>query len=217
METIVEGGHEIGLHGYIHELANGQPTLERERYWLDRSMQCAEKIAGVRPVGWRAPLYAFSHRTAGLLAEFGFEYDSSLMGDDVPYVLETANGNVLEMPVDWATDDWPQYVQSMEFNYMMPIRAPDRAMEVFRAELDAAAEFGGLFIATWHPFISGRLARAQRVAALIEHIQGRGDIWLASLGEIAAHVNACIADGSYTPRRETHPLYDQPVAELADL
>ena len=100
---------------------------------------------------------------------------------------------------------------------MMPIRAPDRAMEVFRAELDAAAEFGGLFIATWHPFISGRLARAQRVAALIEHIQGRGDIWLASLGEIAAHVNACIADGSYTPRRETHPLYDQPVAELADL
>ena len=36
VEAIVEGGHEIGLHGYIHELANGQPTLERERYWLDR-------------------------------------------------------------------------------------------------------------------------------------------------------------------------------------
>jgi peptidoglycan/xylan/chitin deacetylase (PgdA/CDA1 family) len=215
VETILDGGNEIGLHGYIHELANAQPTVERERYWLERSLESAQRIAGSRPVGWRAPMYAFSHHTAALLADLGFTYDSSLMGDDVPYVLETDAGEVLELPVDWATDDWPQYVQSVEFGYMMPIRSPDRGMEVFRAELDAAVEYGGMFIATWHPFVSGRLARLTRIAALIEHIQSRSDIWLASLGEIVAHVNACVADGSYVPRREKHPIYAEPVEELA--
>jgi hypothetical protein len=33
----------------------------------------------------------------------------------------------------------------------MPISAPQRAMEVFRSEFDAAWEFGGLWISAWHP------------------------------------------------------------------
>ena len=41
----------------------------------------------------------------------------------------------------------------------MPISSPQRAMEVFGSEFDAAWEFGALWISVWHPALSGRLAR----------------------------------------------------------
>jgi peptidoglycan-N-acetylglucosamine deacetylase len=56
----------------------------------------------------RQPLAALQLliHTAELLAEEGFLYDSSLMGDDVPYLLSTPKGELVELPVSWATDDW---------------------------------------------------------------------------------------------------------------
>jgi hypothetical protein len=46
-----------------------------------------------------------SAKTPKLLAIEGFVYDSSLMGDEVPYVLNTTKGRVMELLVSWATDD----------------------------------------------------------------------------------------------------------------
>jgi peptidoglycan/xylan/chitin deacetylase (PgdA/CDA1 family) len=214
IEAMLADGHEVALHGYIHELANEQPGRDREQYWLERSLQAMQRVVGARPDGWRAPLYSFSEHTADLLAGAGFRYDSSLMGDDVPYVLRTGAGDLLELPVDWASDDWPQYVQSLEFEYLMPINSPDRAMDVFRAEFDAAWEYGGLWIATWHPFVSARPARARVVAELLDYIAEKGDVWLAPLREIAEHTRSIIADGSYSPRVDELPYLREPVPEL---
>ena len=65
----------------------------------------------------------------------------------------------MELPSDHSLDDWPQYVNMKEFKMGMTIQSPDRAMDVFRADFDAAWEHGGLWAAIWHPFVSGRLAR----------------------------------------------------------
>jgi peptidoglycan/xylan/chitin deacetylase (PgdA/CDA1 family) len=197
----------------MHELSNLQSRAE-EAETLHKGIEITERATGHKPTGWRAPWYAFSDNTADLLAEAGFAYDSSLMGDDVPYQLHTKFGDLVELPIEWATDDWPQYVQSADLNYMMPIRSPDRAMEVFMAEFDAAWEHGGLWIATWHPFVSGRLSRSMRVVKMIEHMREKGDVWLTSLGEIAAHINACVADGTYRPRVDNLPYLEGPLKEL---
>ena len=212
VEQIAAGGHEIGLHGYIHELAYAQASRDEEEYWLQRSLDSMEQVTGARPSGWRAPLYSFSEHTADLLTAAGFSYDSSLMGDDVPYVLRSSAGDLLELPVDWASDDWPQYVQSLEFEYLMPINSPDRAMDVFRAEFDAAWEHRGLWIATWHPFVSGRPARAMRILSLLDYMLDKGDVWIASLGEIARHVQSLIDSGSYSPRVDSLPYLTEPVS-----
>jgi hypothetical protein len=42
---------------------------------------------------------------------------------------------------------------------------------------------------------------------------GKGDVWFATLGEIAAHVRRLIADGSWAPRVERVPLVAAPVVE----
>ena len=168
------------------------------------------KLTGKRPVGFRAPAFAFSQNTLELLQAEGFAYDASLMGGDVPYLIGNERGDLVELPSDFVLDDWMQYVCLGDFNYMLPIASPQRATEVFQAEFDAAWRHGGLWVSVWHPFVSGRLSRADAMAGLIDHMQEKGGVWFASLEEIAAHVRSVIATGAWTPRRDTLPYWPQP-------
>ena len=199
VEAVLADGHEVGLHGYMHEVSF-ERTLAEEEEILDRALEVAERLTGRRPIGWRAPLYGFSDRSAELLAARGFIYDASLMGDDVPYLLRTPAGDLVELPSEWANDDWTQYAHSPDLDYLMQVRAPQRAREVYAAELDAAHEHGGLWVSVWHPNVSGRLARVGAVVDLLDDIIARGDVWLAPLRDIATHVKRCEADGTYQPR-----------------
>ena len=104
---------------------------------MQRSIAVIEKHTGKRPRGNRSPLYNYSINTTDLLVEEGFLYDSSLMGDDVPYILDNGKGEIVELPSSWALDDWPPYVHSIDLNYMFQIMSPDRAMETFMAEFEA--------------------------------------------------------------------------------
>jgi hypothetical protein len=47
---------------------------------LERGFEALEQVAGVRPCGYRSPAWDLSPRSIGLLLEYGFEWDSSLMG-----------------------------------------------------------------------------------------------------------------------------------------
>ena len=59
---VVAEGHEIGIHGWIHEL-NSVLSYEAERDLMLRSADTLEKITGVRPVGLRTPSWDFSPHT----------------------------------------------------------------------------------------------------------------------------------------------------------
>ncbi len=79
-------------------------------------------------------------------------------------------------------------------------------------EFDAMREAGGgLWIGIWHPFVSGRLARWKRVEKMIEHMLGTGQVWFATLEEIAGHIIQCRKNGTYSPRVDQLPYYDAPV------
>ena len=214
IDLLVENGHEIGLHGYLHERSN-EVSPEDERYWLDRAMAAYEKHLGHRPCGWRAPSFAFSKHSLDYLLEAGFEYDTSLMGDDIPYAIESEKGALLEFPIDWTLDDFPHYAHSRDFRFMMPISAPQKAMEVFRAEFDAMWQYGGLWISVWHPFLSGRLARFAAVLELLDYMRAKGDVWFARLEEVCDHVKRLQASGEWQPRRETVPPYHSPLPEFS--
>lgn len=210
IETILSGGHEIGHHGFLHEHPS-ELSAEDEAYWLDRGIEVIVKATGVRPRGWRAPLYNISDRSPGFLVERGFEYDASLMGDDIPYILSAPNGTLVEIPSHWGLDDWPQYVQSIDLDYMMPIRAPLQGFEVFRQEFETAYRYGGLWIPVVHPFVSGRLSRWAVFSAFLEDLQSRGDVWFASMEEIARYVRAVAAADHNAVRTVQVPPYAAPV------
>ncbi len=215
VEAILDAGHEIGHHGYLHEDPN---TLGRadERYWTERGLAALVKATGKKPVGYRAPSFAFSDATLDILLDLGFAYDASLMGDDVPYLVGNGKADLVELPSPMAMDDWPHYMHSFDFaGTANQISAPERAFAVFRSEFEAQWEHGGLWIAVWHPFISGRLPRAIAMAAMIEDMMKKGGVWFATLAEIAAHVRKVTASGAWKPRVERLPFYDaSPIPEL---
>ena len=160
---------------------------------------------GVRPVGYRAPSWEPSWRTAALVAEYGLAYDSSLAGDDKPYVLETGAGDLVELPVSWWLDDWQQtaYLPPLARNQT---RSAAEVLDLWTGELDAYARHGCLYVLTCHPFLSGRPGRVEILRGLIEHIAGRGDVELVEARQAAERARA---DASLA-RRKHEPLELEP-------
>jgi peptidoglycan/xylan/chitin deacetylase (PgdA/CDA1 family) len=214
IEQLAEAGHEIGHHGWLHERVNSLSPADEAKV-MRAGISAIEKITGKRPAGYRCPSGAFSPATLDLLLDEGFSYDASLSGDDVPYLIENDRGSMIELPSDHALDDWPQYMNSRDFNHMLPIQSPDQATAVFRAEFDAAWSGGGLWSSVWHPFLSGRPARAQAMVELIEYMTDKGGVWFATMEEIGNHIRGLIDRGEWTPRRERLPFWEQPVAQIA--
>lgn len=213
---IVESGHEIAHHGYLHEAPNGQ-SRDGELHWLQRGCDVIESFAGKRPTGWRAPHAALSEYSLDLLIEEGFEYDSSLMADSVPHLIANEHGSVVELPIDITMSDWPHYAHVPDVGYLMPVKSPQAGTEAFLAEFDAAYETGGFWTTVWHPHVSGRPSRLRAMSQMIEYMLGKGDVWLAPLGEIARHVRTCIDDGSYVPRTVSLPYYLEPIPEAGEV
>lgn len=190
VRRIIDEGHEIGHHGYLHEPLSGL-SVHEERTLVDKGLESLEKVASVRPTGFRAPMGEMSFQTPGVLIERGFEYDSSLMDSDMPYLLGgggSEGGALVELPFHWSSDDWEQYNWIPEFDDGRPIETPEKTHEVWRAELDGQIRYGGLFNLVNHPFVSGRAARVSALETLVERLVSDDQIWFARLDEIAAHV-----------------------------
>jgi peptidoglycan/xylan/chitin deacetylase (PgdA/CDA1 family) len=213
VEAILQDGHEIGHHGYLHERPNELPP-DQELYWLQRGTDVIVRMTGQRPRGMRCGSFKFSRHTIDFLVREGFDYDASLFGDDVPYLMQTDAGSVVELPTHYGMDDWPHYMASRDFGYMMSMKSPKATLALFKEEFDAVWEFGGLWIAVWHPFLSGRLARARATQQLIEYMHEKGHVWFATLEEISAHSRALMAEGRWQPRVDRLPYYDGPIPEL---
>ncbi|GAW48994.1 MULTISPECIES: polysaccharide deacetylase family protein [unclassified Nocardioides] len=210
VDSILHDGHEIAAHGYLHE-APGTLEPADEEYWMGRAIDTHVKLTGQRPRGYRAPVYNFSDHTARILGEEGFLYDSSLMADHDPYLIDGGSGTVVELPTHFALDDWPQYTHLPDYNYMMPINSPGRAADVFLSEFDAAWEDGGLWISVWHPFVSGRPARLKEIGRMISHMKDRGDVWFAPLEMIARHLREEVDSGGAVLRTDRLPYYKGPL------
>ncbi len=189
IQAVRDAGHEIGHHGYLHEPLTGTDEAT-ERGYLERGLDALGRVAGVRPVGYRAPWWESTDRTLGLLAEYGFRFDSSLFDADLPYVRQLPAGPIAEIPVSWALDDWEKYAFWPGVTGCGTIERPSLVGEHWWEEVLAATEEGACCVLTMHPFLSGRPARARALGWLIDKITEHGGIWLAPLCEIADRVMA---------------------------
>ncbi|HEX7472140.1 MAG TPA: polysaccharide deacetylase [Candidatus Limnocylindrales bacterium] len=191
VRAIRDAGHEIAHHGYLHELSRGASAAEEEARLL-RGLEALDRVAGVRPVGYRAPGWTLSRAMPALLARHGFRYDSGLMDADHPYRLAVEAGadapTLIELPAQWALDDWEPYAYLLDITGSGVIAPPTEVLERWTLELDALVAEGGLFILTNHPFLSGRASRSAALERLIEHAQGIDGLWIASCAEIAEWV-----------------------------
>lgn len=195
----VSGMHEIAVHGWIHEL-NTSLDAETEERLLRQAVDAIEEIAGVRPVGYRAPSWNHSPNTLRIVRDIGFLYESSLMHDDRPYELvqDGEPTGMVELPVEWILDDAPLFNPRGD-SYMNP----RDVARVWMDEFDKAWEEGTMFLLTMHPHIVGHRSRIVALELLIDHIKTRGDdVWFATHADAATYVReragmgAVMLDGS---------------------
>jgi peptidoglycan/xylan/chitin deacetylase (PgdA/CDA1 family) len=193
---ILAAGHEVGHHSYAH-VAPVDQTADEERRDFERALAALAKL-DVEPRGYRCPGWEPSYRTPALVAEHGLAYDSSLFDDDRPYVLETRDGAIVELPVSWELDDWEQYAFLPRPDIGTGLESPAKVLDLWTSALDAYRRHGALFVLTCHPFLSGRPSRIETLRGLIEHALAAGDVEFRACGEVAAQV-----DG---PRRKLEPV-----------
>ena len=188
VREITSRGHEIGHHSYAHVNPTTM-TDEEEKEDFERATAILEGITGERPVGYRTPAADMSDRTLNRLAEMGFEYESTMLGDDVPYFLETDNGRLVELPFHWTTDDAPffNFNASPPVGYQSGISTPSDVYEIWSKEFDACYDWGLLFNLAMHPQIIGRPHRLQMLEELIEYITDHDDVWIARPKEVARY------------------------------
>ncbi|HYZ39358.1 MAG TPA: polysaccharide deacetylase [Stellaceae bacterium] len=181
---VVAEGHEVGIHGWIHELNSALPQ-EAERELMKRSADTLEQITGVRPVGLRTPSWDFSQHTLEIAKEMGLLYDSSLMSDEDCYelLLDGEPTEIVEFPVEWVRDD-AVYFMMHRFQSLRPYTPPADVLDIFRREFDAAYDEGGVFQLTMHPHIIGYRSRIWIIDEIIRHAKSRKGVWFGTHAEV---------------------------------
>ena len=192
VKEIFDRGHEIGHHGYMHEAPATMSNYEEEDV-LTKGINILNDITGTVPIGYRSPSWELSSISLKLLSKYNFRYDSSMMGDDAPYFIESesANGRLVEVPIHWVLDDAPNFVYAPSANRLGPMRNPEEVYITWAAEFEGLYQFGRSFNLTMHPQYIGRPGRLLMLEKLINYINTFdnvqfmrvdkvSDLWLSS-------------------------------------
>jgi peptidoglycan/xylan/chitin deacetylase (PgdA/CDA1 family) len=170
--AIAEAGHEIALHGYVHEPVS-KLDRDAELATSERARASIVKVTGYEPRGNRTPSWDFTTSTVDVLLELGCEYDSSLMATDyTPYYARRGDvadpggpyrfgepTPLVELPVSWSLDDYPQFEYLRTDTGVMPgLRDPAAVFRNFLDDVDymLREQPGGVCVLTFHPQVIGR-------------------------------------------------------------
>ena len=182
-EILKSGRHEVGVHGWIHEFPPRLAEGEEERL-LDRAIAYLTKATGRRPVGYRAPSWAFSGVTLDLIRKKGFLYDSSLQSLDEPYEIRSRGEDtgLVELAIDWTLTETPYLGQ----NGHMP--SPELLYQLYKGEFDGAYKEGTTFILTLHPYLSGHRAPMEKLDSFVGYMKSKPGVWFATCAQVAQYV-----------------------------
>lgn len=187
VRAYIDGGHEVALHGWIHERTTLLPPGV-ERDLAHRAIDVLERTSGTRPVGMRTPSWDVGPETIRIAQEIGLLYDSSLMADDEPYELlwDGEPTGIAEFPVDWIRDDAPYFMMD-RYTTLRPYTAPDAVLKIWLDELTGAVAEGGVFQLTMHPHIIGHRSRSWILDEVLSEARSLG-LWAATHADIVRHL-----------------------------
>jgi peptidoglycan/xylan/chitin deacetylase (PgdA/CDA1 family) len=210
MRMIVDAGHEIGAHGYLHENPVSMTPAQEEEV-LVRSIELVEALSGRKPRGYVAPWWEMSSVTVDLLLKHGFTDDhSQAYRDFVPFYARTGDRwttidyskaarewmkplqhgqevDLIEIGANWYVDDLPPMMFMKASPNSHGFVAPRQIEELWRDQFDwlyRELDYG-VFPITIHPDVSGRPQVLLMLERLVEYIGGHEGVRWATMEEIA--------------------------------
>lgn len=210
-EAVVKQGHEIGLHGYAHEIPTAM-TESQEADVLDKCIGLITAFAGQRPIGYAAPGWDWSAATPRLLIERGIKYDHSLMHRDfecyrlrvgdqwtpIDYSKPAAHWMkpltrgqlcpLIEIPVSWYLNDGPPMMFIKKAPNSHGFVNPRDIGDLWLQQFDWIYENrdDALFILNLHPDVSGRPQVLEMLAGVLDHILRKPGVSFKTMADIAA-------------------------------
>ncbi len=198
VDAILSEGHELAHHSYAHQDPSEQ-TPEAEHADMERALAAFKRL-GLKPLGYRSPSADLSDHTLALVEEFGFLYDSSLMGDDFrPYhpricdlvgpeqpLMRGHAARLWELPLSYECDDWVHFQFNFE-PYENGTAAPSKVLEIWQGEFEWMHTHveGGILTLTLHPQVIGRAHRLQMLEAFIRHCMEYEGVHFERMGDVA--------------------------------
>jgi allantoinase len=184
-QAIADLGHEPVSHGWrwMHQFKMDEA---QERDFIRKAVASIERTVGVRPYGWLSR-YLHTDNTRRLLIEEGFTYHMDDYSGDVPFWdRDTVPGRPIAIvPYQIDTNDMKMWTDPA----MTPQAWLDYAIGCFD-QLYREGEAGNpkMMSLGLHLRIIGRAGRIWALEAFLRHVTARTGVWIATRGEIAAHL-----------------------------
>ena len=183
VQELARRGHEVGLHGWVHEKFGALDKLRAEQLLHDGTA-ALERI-GLRPKGFRAPGGERGKHTIPVLQALGFRYDSSTDASDKSTQPGLLAPGLAHIP--WRSE----MVDSIQYlRHPVRPRTPAELEALWLAYIDSAAEKPETITVVIHAFVSGvDEARMAVVRRVLMHARERG-MEIVTAGALAERVLA---------------------------
>ena len=152
VQELAERGHEVGLHGWVHERFATLDKTRAEQVLYDGTASLAR--LGIRTAGFRAPGGLRGPHAVAILTALGYRYDSSTdvesdSAGDEPEPGALAPG-LVHIPWRYSMVDSIQYLRH-------PVRArtPGELEASWLAAIDRTAKRGATITVVIHAHVSG--------------------------------------------------------------
>lgn len=187
IERAAESKAELVAHGRdgVSVLHDGMPREQQQEY-IAESIDAITDASGTRPTGWSGLDYAQSTTTLEDLADAGIRWTADWPNDEVPNILATAKGDVLNIPVNIHLDDVFGHLKRGT-----PVQKWAENLEVSaRVMLNEDAPHNRTLVLGLHPWIIAqpfRFAYLQRALRSIRELEG---VWWARGIDILSHLDS---------------------------
>ncbi len=148
VKEIVERGHDLGSHGWVHEVFHELDATDSERVIADSL--AAFRAIGVEPEGFRAPGGKRGPYLLDLMRKYNISFDSSV--NEVAEETEPSylTGGIPNVPWLWELIDYYQY-----FMHPDGEQTPANYEKLLNDSLEKVATQGGMMTPIFHAFVSG--------------------------------------------------------------
>lgn len=184
-------GWEVAAHGYRWSHQFWMDEV-KEREFIVKARDSIAQTIGTAPRGWLSR-YLHTDHTRRILAEEGFTYHMDDYSADLPYWdrVQTATGPrpMLIVPYAIDTNDMKMWVAPA----MQPWDWARYAIETLNwLEREAGEGRAAMASIGLHLRIIGRPGRIAALEAVLAHINGMSNVWVASRDKIAAAFAAAV-------------------------
>lgn len=183
--AIAETDWDICAHGW-RWVEHYHMTPEVEAEHIARAHDSLSRLLGRPPRGWYCR-YSASTATRGLVvAHGGYDYDSDAYNDDIPYWTDVDGQPHLVVPYSMVTND----AKFLSGDVFAADHYAQMLIDTFDILADEGRSMPRMMSVGLHSRVIGHPGRLAGLIRFMDHIAGRGDVWICRRDQIADHWRA---------------------------